>query len=68
MKYTKTLVVLAMLAATSAISLLTISTADSFAQNNTYGAGNQSGSSAVNDTATSNQTGSGNISGLMNRL
>jgi hypothetical protein len=61
MKYARTLAILTMVAVTSLL-VLTISTADSFAQNDSAMVGNQS-SGAINDTAVSNQTGSGNISG-----
>ena len=63
MKFTTTLGVITMLVLTSLL-FITISTANSFAQNDTNGTGNQTGSSSANDTAMSNQTGSGNISGI----
>lgn len=67
MKYARTVAFLTMLAMTTAILVLMTSTADSLAQNDATRLGNQS-SSAGNETAIDNQTGSGNISGVMHRL
>lgn len=67
MEYLRTLAALTMLAVTSALLVLTISIADSFAQNDTVMSGNQS-SSAINDTSISNETDAGNISAFIARV
>ena len=67
MKYLRTLVALTMLAVTFALIMITTtSMTESFAQNETLMPGNQS-SSAINDTSISNETESGNISGVFAR-
>ena len=66
MKYATTLAVFSILATFCFLMSLTM-TAESLAQNETATIGNQS-SMAVNDTALENQTGSGNISGIIHRF